>query len=114
MIQLEQLFKQDRSHFMHTSTHARDHASGALPGKIATGAKGIRIEDHQGKSYIDAFAGLYCVNIGYGRTEVADAIYQQAKKLAYYLASAGHATDTIIELSSRIIDWSRAGMKKVY
>ncbi|KAB7619669.1 aspartate aminotransferase family protein [Verminephrobacter eiseniae] len=114
MTQLEQLFKQDRSHFMHPSTHARDHASGALPGKIVTGAKGIRIEDHQGKSYIDAFAGLYCVNIGYGRTEVADAIYQQAKKLAYYHTYAGHATDTIIELSSRIIDWSPAGMKKVY
>lgn len=53
---------------MHPSTHAYDHASGALPGKIIRGANGIRIEDHQGKQYIDAFAGLYCVNIGYGRT----------------------------------------------
>ncbi len=79
MTQLEQLFNEDRAHFMHPSTHAHDHASGALPDKIVTGAKGIRIEDHQGKSYIDAFAGLYCVNIGYGRTEVADAIYEQAK-----------------------------------
>ena len=76
--------------------------------------QGIRIEDHQGKSYIDAFAGLYCVNIGYGRTEVADAIYEQAKKLAYYHTYVGHSTDTIIELSSRIIDWAPAGMKKVY
>ena len=114
MTQLEQLFNEDRAHFMHPSTHAHDHASGALPGKIVTGAKGIRIEDHQGKSYIDAFAGLYCVNIGYGRTEVADAIYEQAKKLAYYHTYVGHSTDTIIELSSRIIDWSPAGMKKVY
>ncbi|APR40277.1 aspartate aminotransferase family protein [Paraburkholderia sp. SOS3] len=111
---LDHLFAADRAHFMHPSTHAHDHASGALPGRIVTGAKGVRIEDHQGKSYIDAFAGLYCVNIGYGRTEVADAIYEQAKKLAYYHTYVGHSTDTIIELSSRIIDWSPAGMKKVY
>jgi L-2,4-diaminobutyrate transaminase len=111
---LDTLFAADRAHFMHPSTHAHDHAVGALPGRIVTGAKGIRIEDHEGKQYIDAFAGLYCVNIGYGRTEVADAIYEQAKKLAYYHTYAGHSTDTIIELSSRIIDWAPAGMKKVY
>src|SRR5258708_7553782 len=114
MTSRDHLCEQDRAHFMHPSTHAHDHASGALAGRIVTGAKGIRIEDHQGKSYIDAFAGLYCVNIGYGRTEVADAIYEQAKKLAYSHTYAGHSTDTIIELSSRIIDWSPAGMKKVY
>ncbi len=73
---MSQLFAEDRAHFMHPLTHAHDHASGALPGKIVTGAKGIHIEDHQGKNYIDAFAGLYCVNIGYGRTEVAKAIYE--------------------------------------
>ncbi|HVE10958.1 MAG TPA: aspartate aminotransferase family protein [Paraburkholderia sp.] len=111
---IEQLLAADRAHFMHPSTHAHDHASGALPGRIVTGAKGIRIEDHQGKSYIDAFAGLYCVNIGYGRTEVAEAIYKQAKQLAYYHTYVGHSSDAIIELSSRIISWAPAGMKKVY
>ena len=114
MTQLDTLFSADRAHFMHPSTHAHDHASGALPGRIVTGAKGIRIEDHEGRTFIDAFAGLYCVNIGYGRTEVAEAIYEQAKKLAYYHTYVGHSTDTIIELSSRIIDWAPAGMKKVY
>ncbi|MFP3558934.1 aspartate aminotransferase family protein [Paraburkholderia sp. SIMBA_049] len=112
--QLTQLFAEDRAHFMHPSTHAHDHAVGALPGKIIKGAKGIRIEDHEGKTYIDAFAGLYCVNIGYGRTEVAEAIYEQAKQLAYYHTYVGHSTDAIIELSSRIIEWAPRGMKKVY
>ena len=110
----EQLFQQDRAHFIHPSTHAHDHASGALAGKIIRGAKGIRIEDHQGKQYIDAFAGLYCVNIGYGRTEVADAMYEQTKQLAYYHTYVGHSSDAIIELSSKIIDWAPVGMKKVY
>ena len=108
------LFAQDRAHFMHPSTHAHDHASGALKGRIVTGASGIRIRDHEGRELIDAFAGLYCVNIGYGRTEVAEAIYQQAKELAYYHTYVGHSTEAIIELSRRIIDWAPEGMKKVY
>ncbi|MGE8496982.1 MAG: aspartate aminotransferase family protein [Pseudomonas sp.] len=114
MTDYQSLFEQDRAHFMHPSTHAHDHASGALPGKIITGASGVRIRDHQGREYLDAFAGLYCVNIGYGRTEVAEAIYKQAKELAYYHTYVGHSTEAIIELSSRIIDWAPAGMKKVY
>lgn len=85
-----------------------------LPGKIIRTAQGMRIEDHEGRRYLDAFAGLYCVNIGYGRTEVADAIHKQALSLAYYHTYVGHSTDAIIELSKRIIDWSPDGMKKVY
>ncbi|TBU81677.1 hypothetical protein DNK06_07145 [Pseudomonas daroniae] len=114
MTDYQNLFEQDRAHFMHPSTHAHDHASGALPGKIITGASGVHIRDHQGREYLDAFAGLYCVNIGYGRTEVADAIYKQAKELAYYHTYVGHSSEAIIELSSRIIDWAPEGMKKVY
>lgn len=114
MTDYQKLFEQDRAHFMHPSTHAHDHASGELPGKIITGASGVHIRDHQGREYLDAFAGLYCVNIGYGRTEVAEAIYKQARELAYYHTYVGHSSEAIIELSSRIIDWAPAGMKKVY
>ncbi len=111
---IEHLLQADRQHFLHPSTHAHDHAVGTLPGRIITGGQGVRINDHHGNTFIDAFAGLYCVNIGYGRTEVADAMHEQAKKLAYYHTYVGHSTDTIIELSERIIQWSPKGMKKVY
>ena len=114
MTDFNELFEQDRAHFMHPSTHAHDHASGALKGRIIKGASGVRIRDHEGREFIDAFAGLYCVNIGYGRTEVAEAIYKQAKELAYYHTYVGHSTEAIIELSSRIIEWAPQGMKKVY
>ena len=110
----EQLLAIDRQYFMHPSTHAHDHETGALPGRIVTGAKGIRITDHRNETFIDGFAGLYCVNIGYGRTEVADAMYEQAKRLAYYHTYVGHSTDAVAELSGRIIGWAPEGMKKVY
>jgi L-2,4-diaminobutyrate transaminase len=113
-LSIDELLTLDRQHFMHPSTHAYDHSSGALPARIVTGASGIRIQDHGGRSFIDAFAGLYCVNIGYGRGEVAQAMYEQAKRLAYYHTYVGHSTDTIIELSHRVMQWAPAGMKKVY
>jgi L-2,4-diaminobutyrate transaminase len=105
----------DRRTVFHPSTHLRDHAHGMSGGpRIIDGGKGIRITDHNGVTLIDAFAGLYCVNIGYGRQEMAEAIYEQAKKLAYYHAYVGHSSEPVIRLSERLIDMAPEGMSKVY
>ena len=105
----------DRLTVFHPSTHLRDHAHGTSGGpRIIDGAEGIRITDHNGVTLIDAFAGLYCVNIGYGRQEMAEAIYEQAKKLAYYHAYVGHSSEPLIHLSERLIDMAPEGMSKVY
>ncbi len=47
-------------------------------------ARGACVYDAEGREYLDAMAGLWCVNIGYGRKEVADAAYEQMLKLSYY------------------------------
>ena len=44
-----------------------------------TGGQGCHIEDRDGNRLLDAFAGLYCVNVGYGRQDIAEAIAAQAK-----------------------------------
>ena len=69
------LIERDRKVTFHASTHLRDYAQGDVPGRVITGGKGIKIVDKAGRETIDGFAGLYCVNIGYGRTEMAEAIY---------------------------------------
>lgn len=59
---------------------------GALRGKpkrLMVEAKGCSIRDDQGNSYLDAVAGLWCVNVGYGRAELAEAAYAQMSKLPY-------------------------------
>lgn len=114
MKNLEQLIDSDRKHFCHPSTHAHDHQTGKVNTRIIRSAEGIRIKDANGEELIDAFAGLYCVNVGYGRTEIADAMHEQASKLAYYHTYVGHSSDVIIELSEKIIEWSPEGMQKVY
>ena len=56
------------------------------------------IFDRNGNKLLDGFAGLYCVNIGYGRSEVSDAIARQAKKLSYYHSYVGHGTEASITI----------------
>jgi hypothetical protein len=76
--------------------------------------RGVFIEDRDGKRLLDAFAGLYCVNVGYGRPEIAEAIAEQAHKLAYYHAYVGHGTEASITLAKMIVDRAPKHMSKVY
>ncbi|HBD91294.1 MAG: hypothetical protein A2092_03430 [Rhodobacteraceae bacterium GWE1_64_9] len=104
----------DRDHFFHPSTHMGGHARGETPRRVIAGGEGCYITDTAGKRSLDAFAGLYCVNIGYGRTEVADAIAAQARELAYYHAYVGHGTEASITLARMIIERAPAHMSRVY
>ncbi|TIX97573.1 MAG: aminotransferase class III-fold pyridoxal phosphate-dependent enzyme, partial [Mesorhizobium sp.] len=57
---------------------------------------------------------LYCVNVGYGRTEVAEAISRQAYRLAYYHSYAAHTTDELAILSDRLVKMAPNKMSKIF
>ena len=104
----------DRDHFFHPSTHMALHARGESPRRMMQGGEGCYITDSEGRRSLDAFAGLYCVNVGYGRTEIADAIAKQAHELAYYHAYVGHGTEASITLARMIVERAPAHMSRVY
>ena len=114
MLTNDQLAAWDRENFFHPSTHLANHARGDTPSRVITGGEGVYIEDRDGKRMLDAFAGLYCVNVGYGRQEIAEAIAEQAKELAYYHAYVGHGTEASITLAKMILDRAPDHMSKVY
>lgn len=114
MLRNDQLDAWDRQYFFHPSTHLARHARGETPNRIVTGGSGVYIEDRDGTRLLDAFAGLYCVNVGYGRTEIAEAIAAQASKLAYYHAYVGHGTEVSITLAKMILERAPKNMSKVY
>ncbi len=114
MLRNDQLDQWDHDHFFHPSTHLGQFARGELANRIVTGGEGVYISDRDGNRLLDAFAGLYCVNIGYGRQEVADAIAAQAKEMAYYHSYVGHGTEASITLAKMIIDRAPANMSRVY
>ncbi|MFT0860446.1 aspartate aminotransferase family protein [Ancylobacter sp. G4_0304] len=104
----------DRDHFFHPSTHMGQHARGETPNRIITGGEGVYIFDRDGKRSLDAFGGLYCVNVGYGRKKITDAIAEQAARLCYYHAYAGHGSEPSIALARMVIDRAPAGMSRVF
>jgi len=114
MLTNDQLAKWDRENFFHPSTHLGQFARGEAPNRIIKGGEGVYIHDRDDNKLLDAFAGLYCVNVGYGRPEIADAIAKQAKELAYYHAYVGHGTEASITLSKMILDRAPDHMSKVY
>jgi L-2,4-diaminobutyrate transaminase len=75
--------------------------------------QGSTLTDDQGRTYLDAMAGLWCVNVGYGRAEIADALQRQALRLPYYHSFSSMATDTPALLAERIIGLAPPGMSKV-
>jgi L-2,4-diaminobutyrate transaminase len=114
MLKNDKLDEWDRENFFHPSTHLADFARGDLPSRIISGGKGVYIKDRDGNEFLDAFAGLYCVNVGYGRTEIAEAISKQAHELAYYHSYVGHGTEASITLAKMILDRAPKNMSKVY
>lgn len=72
----------DSAHFLHPFTDFKDlNERGA---RVMTRAEGIYVWDSEGNRVLDAMSGLWCVNVGYGRKELADAAYQQMMALPYY------------------------------
>ena len=72
----------DAAHHLHPFT--KGHELNAKGARVITRAKGVTLTDSDGQEYLDAMAGLWCVNIGYGRHELADAAARQMKELPYY------------------------------
>lgn len=114
MLKNDQLDQWDRDNFFHPSTHLAQHARGESPARVIQTAQGAHIEDRDGNRLLDAFAGLYCVNVGYGRQEIAEAIAAQARELAYYHSYVGHGTEASITLAKMILDRAPSNMSKVY
>ena len=103
----------DVEHFMHpfcNYAEAKDEGGG----RIITGATGSWLTDSEGAQILDGMAGLWCVNLGYGREELAEAGYEQLKKLAYYNAFFKTATPPAVELAQRLSELAPPGFNKVF
>lgn len=115
MLDIDDISRKDRASVLHPFTYLKGHADGTGPAPtIITTGKGVRITDAHGRELIDGFSGLYCVNIGYGRAEVAEAIARQAYQLAYYHSYAGHTTEALATLSDRLVKMAPGRMSKVF
>ena len=104
----------DRATLIHPFTELKAFSEGqAGEPRIITGGQGIRIRDQNDRELIDAFAGIYCNLVGYGRREIADAMHEQALKLAYYHSFRGHSNEPAIRLGARLLEMAPGNMKRI-
>ena len=103
----------DTSHHLHPFT---DHKSLAEEGgsRIIQRGEGIHLWDSDGTRITDAMAGLWCVNVGYGRRELADAAHRQMIELSYYNSFFKTATPPAIALSEKLVSLTPEGLNRVF
>ena len=82
--------------------------------RIITHAKGVYLWDSEGHKILDGMAGLWCVAIGYGRDELADAASKQMRELPYYNLFFMTAHPPVLELSKAIAEIAPEGMNHVF
>ncbi|MFP4449935.1 aspartate aminotransferase family protein [Rhodosalinus sp.] len=107
-----ELQRLDAAHHLHPFT---DH--GALRDKgvrIITGAEGVWLKDSEGHRILDGMAGLWCVNIGYGRHELAEAAWRQMKELPYYNTFFQTTHVPAIALSAKIAELAPGDLNHVF
>lgn len=102
----------DAAHYMHPFT---DHAALGLKGtRVITRAQGVYLYDSDGREILDGMSGLWCVNLGYGRRELADAAYRQLLELPYYNSFFQVAHPPAIELSRLLVEVTPPQFKHVF
>ena len=94
----------DTAHHLHPFT---DYKSLAKEGSIiVTKADGVHLTTSDDKQLLDAMSGLWCVNVGYGRKNLADVAYKQMQELPYYNSFFKTATPPSIELAKELAEIS--------
>ena len=107
-----ELWRKDRDHNIHPWT---DFATFKEEGSLVVAeSEGCYVYDSEGARYLDGIGGLWCVNIGYGNEEMAQAIAEQARRMTYY-SSFGHiTTPPAAELAAKLAELAPGTLNHVF
>src|SRR6266446_33588 len=105
-----ELLETDRRFLVHPLHHPDDHRQ---PLVVVEG-RGAMLHDAEGREYIDGLSGLWNVNVGHGRGELADAAAAQMKKIAFASAYVGATNEPAIRLSEKIVKHAYSNSSAIY
>ena len=105
-----ELIRADREHLIHPLHHPVDNANPI----IYVRGRGATVQDIHGNEYVDGLSGLWNVNVGHGRAELADAAAAQMKELAYCSGFVGSTNLRSIELANRLLEIAGQAMQAVF
>jgi len=104
------LVKADQAHLIHPLHHPIDHTDPV----IYVSGRGATVQDIRGREYLDGLSGLWNVNVGHGRAELAEAAAAQMKELAYFSGYIGSSNVPAITLASRLVEITAGDMQAVF
>lgn len=108
----EDLWRKDRDHSIHPWT---DFSSFKEEGSLVIAeSEGCYVFDSDGNKYLDGIGGLWCVNIGYGRDEMAQAIAEQARRITYYSTFGHLTTPPAAELAAKLAELAPGSLNHVF
>lgn len=102
----------DAAHHLHPFTDGA--ALNALGARVITRADGVMLTDSEGNEYLDGMAGLWCVNIGYGRKELADVAAAQMQQLPYYNTFFQTTHPPVVALAAKLAELAPADLNHVF
>ncbi|HLW48703.1 MAG TPA: aspartate aminotransferase family protein [bacterium] len=110
MATTRELLAHDQRHLIHPLHHPNDHQSPVI---IVEG-RGAMLKDADGREYIDGLSGLWNVNVGHGRAELAEAAADQMRRLAFNSNYAGASNIPSIRLAERLVHLAYPNSSGVY
>lgn len=108
----EDIWQKDQDHFLHPWTHFESFKkNGSL---VIADSEGIYVYDSDGKKYLDGIGGLWCVNVGYGRTELIDAMTEQARQLVFFNPFTDTTNPPAANLAAKLATIAPANLNRVF
>ncbi|MDE2445549.1 MAG: aminotransferase [Alphaproteobacteria bacterium] len=106
------IWEKDHKHLLHPFTHFDSFkVEGSL---IITEANGCMIKDSNGNEYLDGLGGMWCVNVGYGRNEIAEVMADQARQLAYANPFVDMTNVPASELAAKLASLAPGNLNHVF
>jgi len=89
------------------------HSQSAREALIVKSAEGVWLTDATGRRYLDAAAGLWCVNVGYGRSEIVEAAAAQMRSTSFAHSFSNFTNEPLALLTERLLQLAPAGFKRI-
>jgi putrescine aminotransferase len=108
----EQIWRDDKAHFVHPYTHFDSfNKDGSL---LISAAKGAYVFDSRGKQYLDGIGGLWCMSIGFGEEEMADAVAEQCRRLSFYSTFVNMTNSVAVALATKLAQLAPGDLNRVF
>ena len=109
----KEIWQKDRDHFVHPWSNWHNYREGGAAMAVAS-SEGAYVFDVDGNKYLDGIGGLWCVNIGYGREEMVEAIADQVRKLPYFSPFTDTTNTPGAELAAKIAELAPGDLNHVF